>query len=206
MTRLIIAGLLLAGSIAAFGVTGTLTYFTGTRNESGSLTTATISVDGTTGFPISFSNMLPGEATTKTVSVTNGSNRAADLYVQLQTTGGTTLNFCTPDASVNLRIVESGVGDWYNDNICKLYPGWSGSLIVKFADDVAAGASVTRDIVITLPGDLPGDDSAYEGGVVNNTVHLVAVQYNGPAPVADMDAPGSLFPADGGADDDPNYP
>jgi hypothetical protein len=206
MARLIIAGLLLAGAIAAFGVTGTLTYFTGTRNESGSLTTATISVDGTSGFPISFSHVLPGEAMTQTVSVTNGSNRPADLYVQLQTTGGTTLNFCTPDAGVNLRIVESGVGDWYNDNICKLYPGWSGSLIVKFADDVAAGASVTRDIVITLPGDLPGDDSSYEGGTVNNTVHLIAVQYNGPAPAADKDGPGSLFPADGGADDDPNYP
>ena len=206
MTRLIFAGLLLAVAVAAFGVTGTLTYFTGTLDGNGSLTTATISVDGTSGFPINFTNLLPGESQTRTISVTNGSNRGADLYVQLQTAGGTTHNFCTPDAGVNLRIVESGVGDWFNDNICKLYPGWPGSLIVKIADDVGVGASVTRDVVITLPGDLPGDDSSYEGAIVNNTVHLIAIQYNGPAPVADKDAPGALFPADGVTDDDLNYP
>lgn len=208
MRKVMLAGLMVVAvmaTIAALGVNGTFTYFTGVKNESGSLTTATIRVGATTGFPMAFSNMLPGESQTQTVSVTNGSNRSADLYVQLQTAGGTTHNFCSPDAGLNLKIVEPGVKNWYNDNICKLYPGWSGSLIVKFADNVGAGASVSRDVVLTLPGDLPGDDSAYEGATVNNTVHLIAIQYDGPAPVADKDG-GKLFPADDGTDDDSNYP
>ncbi len=189
-------------AIAALTVVGTLAYFTGTRDESGTLTTATIQIGDVANFPIQFTNMLPGESQTVTVSVQNGSNRHADFYVQLQTASGTTLNFCTPNANVVLTIS----GGWYNGDICNLYPGWSGSQIVKFADDVSPGAWVSRNVTITLPGDLPGDDSAYEGGTVNNTVHLIAIQYNGPAPIADKDSPGQLFPADGGNDDDPNYP
>lgn len=199
----LLLGVVALVAIAALTVAGTLAYFTGTKDESGTLTTAIIEVGSTYNFPINFTNMLPGESQTRTIGVTNGSNRHADFYVQLQTASGTTLNFCTPNAGVQLTI--TGDGTWYNDNICKLYPGWSGSLIVKFADNVAPGATVWRDVTITLPGDLPGDDSAYEGGTVNNTVHLIAIQFNGPQPIADLDA-GQLFPADGGADDDPNYP
>lgn len=202
MKRSLLFSLLVIAAIVALTVAGTLAYFTGTKDESGSLTTATISVGDTTGFPLSYSLMLPGESQTKTVTVTNSSDRAADLYVQLQTASAD-VDFCNPDAGVNLKI--EGGGTWYNDNICKLYPGWPGSLIVKIADDVAPGGTVTRDATITLPSDLPGDDSAYEGKTVNNTVHLIAIQYNGPAPIADKDS-GTLFPADGGSDDDPYYP
>jgi len=207
MRKVMLAGLVVVvvmATVAAFGVNGTFTYFTGTKDKSVSHSTATIMVGATTGFPMDFSNMLPGESQTETVTVTNGSNRGADLYVQLQTIT-MEINFCDPDAGVNLKIVETGVKNWYNGNICRLYPGWSGSLIVKFADDVGPGNSVTRDVILTLPGDLPGDDSDYEGKTNTSTVHLIAIQYDGPAPTADLDTP-ALFPLDGGTDDDTNYP
>lgn len=77
----LLLGVVVLVAIAGLTVAGTLAWFYGTQDQQATITTATIAIDGTWNFPLSFSNMLPGEQLTQDVSVRNGSNRPADFYV-----------------------------------------------------------------------------------------------------------------------------
>lgn len=189
----------------------TWAYFSGTKDESATITTATISIDGTWNFPLQFLNMLPGETKSQEVAVANGGSREADFYVQMLSTSGGT-NFCQPNDYLDLVIQEINgwgggwVANWYSGSICPLYPGWSGSTIPKVGNDVPAGGVRYYRVSLTLD---PAADNSYQGASNTDTVHLIAVQYNGPAPVPDKQGGTTQdpWPADTTApDDDPNYP
>ncbi len=197
--------------VLALSAAVTWAYFSGTKDESATITTATIGIDGTWNFPLQFLNMLPGETQSKEVAVANGGSREADFYVQMLSTSGGT-NFCTPNDYLDIVIQEINgwgggvVGTWYSGSICPLFPGWSGSVIAKVGNDVSPGGVKYYRVSLILD---PAAGNAYQGASNTDTVHLIAVQYNGPAPIPDKQGGTTqdAWPADTTApDDDPNYP
>lgn len=206
MNRRIAFSLLVIVVVIALTAAVTWAYFSGTQTKSTTITTATISLSGTAGFPLNFSNMLPGETQSKDVNVKNTGNRSADFYVQLLSSGAGT-NFCSPAQVLNVRIEDLDVGgNWYNGSICDLFPGWSGSKIVKVGEDVGSLVTKHYRVHLTLAATA---DNTYQGASTTDTVHLIAVQYDGPAPKPDKQG-GTIqdaWPNDTTLpDDDPNYP
>jgi predicted ribosomally synthesized peptide with SipW-like signal peptide len=210
-TKRILAAALVIVVVSALVTGGTIAYFSGTADQNTTVTTATINIGGAANFPLDFLNMLPGESQSKEVAVQNGGSRPADLYVQLLSTSDGT-NFCVPNDVLRVKIQQINgwggavIGTWYNDSICKLFPGWSGSTIAKVADNVAAGDWAYFRVTLTLDATA---GNAYQGASNTDTVHMIAVQYDGPAPVPDNDGGASqaAWPDDPyGDDDDPNYP
>lgn len=187
----LVASLVVAVTVASLAIVGTLAYFSGTSTQNVTLTTATISIGNPGGFPLNFTNMLPGETITQNVSIQNTGNRAVDVYFQLRDNGPSNINLCTPDTGTVLT-----VSAWWGDNVCKLYPGWGESVIAKIADNLPAGDTATRTVSLALPVTL---GNAYQGLYANNVAHLIAVQTGAPAPVPDP--AGALWPAG-----DSNYP
>jgi predicted ribosomally synthesized peptide with SipW-like signal peptide len=215
MARLIIAGLLLAGAVAAFGVTGTLTYFNDTASENLTVDTATVAIGSTYNFPLSFQKLVPGQWKSQDVAVQNGSDVPADLYVQLLSSGGAP-DFCSPTPVLEAAIddLDTSTRIWGTADPCTLFPGWSGSTIARVGDDVGAGAWKNYRVWVRL---IAAAGNAYQGQSRTDTVHLIAVQDDGLAPIPDDDGgtniPQCDWPNDGvGApaycdgDDDPNYP
>ncbi len=197
--------------VSALVVGGTIAYFSGTADEIATISTATINIGDTSNFPLNFQNMLPGESQSQEVAVKNGGSRQADLYVQLLSTSGGT-NFCTPSDVLNVKIQQIDgwgggvVNTWYNGSICNLFPGWSGSTIAKVANDVNPGDWAYFRVTLTLDATA---GNAYQGASNTDTVHMIAVQYDGPSPVPDKQggAIQDAWPTDTTPpDDDPNYP
>jgi hypothetical protein len=215
MRKAMLAGLMLVAvmaTVAAFGARGTLTWFSGTEDQSGRVHTATIDLDAVAGFPLEFTYLLPSETQTKDLQVKNVGNREADFYVQLVSDGLGT-DFCNPPAGLDMRITEldTGIVRYGWGSICNLYPGHGASTIPLLADNVGAGGTRTFRVELHLSGTA---GNAYQGADNYDTVHLIAVQYNGLAPIPDndggftqcawpLDGPASPCPTD---DDDPNYP
>ncbi len=214
MRKVMLAGLVVVvvmATVAAFGVKGTMTWFSGTENRSVSVSTATIDLDAIEGVPITISNLMPSDTQTVTVKVKNVGSGTADFYVQMISSGGAP-NFCSPSVlDIKITNVTDGTIPYSWASICNLFPGWSGSTIVKIADDVAPNAVKRFDIDVHLS---TAAGNAYQGVSRTDTIRLIAVQSNGPAPIPDND--GGLvqcaWPDDGDSsscptdDDDPNYP
>lgn len=189
--RLVLAS---ASVIALMAMTyaATSAYFSGTATTTTSISTATIGVQPWSGFPLNYSNLLPGESQEATVQVKNNSTAKADFFTQLISDGSGT-NFCATPGNLFVKIVNVNEGATrYNGDICNLFPGWSGSTIAKTADDVAAGAVITFKVTLTLS---TSAGNALQGANNADYVNLIAVQYNGPAPVAQTASPGAAWPA-----------
>jgi hypothetical protein len=154
--------------------------------------------------------MLPGESKSHEVAVKNGGSREADFYVQLLS-DGVGLDLCNPNEYLNLKIDEINgwgggvVNTWYNASVCPLYPGFISSIIPQIADDVGVGEIKYFRATVTLN---PAVGNSYQGLSNTDTIHLIAVQYNGPAPVPNkQNGVQDAWPADTESpDDDPNYP
>ena len=210
MRKVMLAGLVVVvvmATVAAFGVKGTLTWFSGTENRSQSVTTATIDLDATGGFPVIISDLMPSDTQTVSVWVKNVGSGTADFYVQMISSGGEP-NFCSPTSVLDIKItnVSDGTTPYPWASICYLFPGWSESKIVKIADDVAPDAVKRFDVDVHL-STTAGND--YQGVSRSDIFRLIAVQSNGPAPIPDKQ--GGLdqdeWPADTHTpDDDGNYP
>ena len=203
MPTRIIGGIAAIAVVAVLSAGATVAYFSGTEDQSATVATATIGVDSS-GFPLSFSNMLPGDWQYSEFWMLNDSSAKADLYIQL--IGSSTPppeNLCSPDELLSLWIEDLDLGGYkYQDSICRLYPGDLNSRIVKVADDVAAGGWRHYRVGLYLDP-MTGND--FQNFSDTATVHLIAVQYNGPAPQPDQDS-GGPWPADVAPDNDPNYP
>lgn len=188
---------------------GTLAYFYGTADRGATITTANIGIGETSGFPLTFDNILPGESKSARVSMTNTGSAAADFYLQMigVPTDPEETNFCNPTEVLNLRVREmtgpgtgaTVVNTWYNGSICPLYPHDPSSVIPKIADDVPAGAARYYEVRLTLDP-LAGNEYANANNA--DTAHLIAVQYDGPAPVPD---PGHVYPHNPWPHGDTNY-
>ena len=110
--------------VLAFTAVATFAYFSATKDESATVTTVTIGIGGTGGFPLSFTNLLPGESQSQSFSITVGGNRNADLYFQMIGSGGTDTNFCIPDQMIWLKLTNpSETVTYWNNWICPLYAG-----------------------------------------------------------------------------------
>ena len=166
--------------VLALSAGATFAYFSATLDKSATVTTATIGIGGTDGFPLSFTNLLPGESQSQSFSITVGGNRNADLYFQMIGSGTTTTNFCIPDQVIWLKVTNPAETVTYWDNwICPLYPGQSTSEIATLGTDVAFGATKNYKATLTLASTA---GNAYMGGNNTDTVHLIAVQAGAPAP------------------------
>ena len=184
-------------ALAALTYSATAAYFSNAVNGSTTVTTANIHMGAFTGFPVNFTDLLPGDTQSQNTSVTNDGTAKIDLYVQLISDGSGT-DFCNPTQVLNLKIDWVGHATVYNDSICKLYPGWGGSVIVKVADDVAVGDTASFTNSLTLS---PLAGNAYmNASNAGDSIRIIAVQYNGPAPVPETASPGDPWPAL-----DPNY-
>jgi len=192
-------------AVVALTATATWAWFYSTENQGASITTGTILLHGSAGFPLAVTAMLPGESQSKEVTIQNLGSAAADFYVQLiEYDDGTNTNFCIPDRVLNIKIqrLDTPAGtvleSWYDDTICKLYPHEADAIIAKIADDVPAGADRYYRITLTLA---TSAGNSLQGGGNTDTVHLIATQYNGPAPVPN--AP--VYPHTPWPIGDPNY-
>lgn len=197
--RAIPVRLILAASsvlaLLALTYAATSAYFSNAVNGSTTVTTANISIGGFTGFPLNFTNLLPGDTQSQQTQVKNNGSAKVDLYVQLIGDGVGT-NFCATAGTLNLKVDWVGHATVYNNDICKLYPGWSGSTIVKVADDIGVGNTETFMNYLTLA---PSAGNSYmNASNTGDLIRMIAVQYNGPAPVPDPG--GAPWPAG-----DPNY-
>jgi hypothetical protein len=215
MRKAALAGLVVVAvmaTVAALGVNGTFTYFSGTANEAITVDTANVTIGSTWNFPLSFQNLVPGQWQSQNVSVQNGSDVPADLYVQLISTAGGT-NFCSPNDVLEAAIddLDTSTRIFGITSPCVLFPGWSGSTIAKVGDDVPALGWKAYEVWVRL---IPTAGNAYENAGNTDIVRLIAVQSDGPAPVPDndggftqcawpVDGPTTACPID---DDDTNYP
>jgi predicted ribosomally synthesized peptide with SipW-like signal peptide len=220
VNKRIVFSMLLIVAIVAATATVTWAWFSANRTEAATITTARIGIGETSGFPLTFSNMLPGEVMSVEFSVKNTGNRDADFYSQL--VGYTTddennnpryMNFCLGTLGdealrVSIHELDAAGGDvvytWVNNaKICNMYPGHPNSVIHKIGDDVALGIRKYYQVDVKLAA-AAGND--YMDKLNTDYVNLIAVQYNGPAPQPDRDSYYSAWPTDIDDDDDPNYP
>jgi hypothetical protein len=185
-------------TVSALVIGGTVAWFYGTNDGSATVSTATIAIGETQNFPLLFTNMLPNETVTKDFWVKNTGTRAADIYFHMIGDTGDD-NFCAP---VNAGIIVTIPG-WWSGSICDLYMGQGSSVIPKIADDVAAGAWVNLTVQVTLPG---AADNIFQGKTNTDVVHLVAVQYDGPAPTPETTGfGGGMYAVGWPGPNEPNY-
>jgi predicted ribosomally synthesized peptide with SipW-like signal peptide len=195
--------------VIALTATATWAYFSNTKDKTATISAATIVIDGTAGFPLAFENMLPGETLPKDITIKNGGTREADFFVQM-IGNEEGYNFCYPTPVLNIKIYDLNTGAvWYDNTICDLYPGHGTSKIVKIGDNIAVGGQKDLRISLTLAATAGNE---FQGKSNTDTVHLIAVQYDGPSPIPDNDGWGvspivmDPWPMDStGDDDDPNY-
>ena len=168
--------------VATISVGATIAYFSGTRirparsprRRSASIPTVSRSPSRTC-CRVRRSHRRSGSRTPAPRRATCSSRCSA-------TTRETGTNFCSRPAVLNIGIYDLDLsGYWYNGTNCDLYPGQGSSVIVKIGDDVAAGGWAHLQIELTLASSA---GNAYQGGSNTDFVHLIAVQYNGPAPIA----------------------
>jgi hypothetical protein len=207
----VLASVAIIALVAALGVGATIAYFSGTQDRTATIATATIGVNSE-GLPYTFPNMLPGETQSRNVNVKNESTAQGDLFVQMLGTPSPSgeANFCQPDPVLWIAIYNLDTSSYvYSGWICNLYPGHDGSTIPKLADDVGAGGWAHLRVDLTLSTEAGNE---YQNKSNTDTVHFIAVQYNGPAPIANKQGFGSGAYAEGwptdnyAPDDDTNYP
>lgn len=210
-TKRIFAAALVIIVVSALVTGGTLAYFSSTRDENVTVSTATIAVGETWNFPLIFSNLLPGETLSQDVSIKNTGNRDVDIYFQLLGDDGAgEINFCIPDKVLNVSVYDLDAGVWrYSGSVCDLYPGQASSVMPKLADNLPPGAWKNLRVYVTLSASA---GNAYQNGTNKDLVHIVGVQFNGPAPIPNKQGFESGAYKDGWPldnytpDDDPNYP
>lgn len=209
MKKSVILSVLLILAVLAAAAAVTYAYFSNTKDTTATITTAKIAIGNTDYLPVSFINILPGETISKEIRVCAGGTRAADLYFQMVGSGDHTqeINFCHPTPVLDIAVYDLDLsGSWFQGSICNLYPGQASSVIPKIGEDVEPGQCKNLRIDMTL---LPTAGNDLQNGFNTDTVHLIAVQFNGPAPVPDKQG----FPTmvawpddDDSTDDDPYYP
>lgn len=212
--------------VLAFTAVATFAYFSATKDETATITTARVGIGATDGFPLEFTNLLPGESQTQQFAITVGGNKPVDLYFQMIGTWEGK-NFCIPDKVLNLKVEDLAGNVYWDGSICPLYPGQSEdtekptglpdfiypvSQIAPLGSNVADGATKKYKATITLASTAGND---YMGASKKDYIHLIAVQTGAPKPKPDRQgfAYGPLFsdwdawPKDThGPDDDLNYP
>lgn len=212
MKRTIFVSTLVIVLVIVLTAAATWAYFTGSKTEKATITTANIDLDETWNFPLEFKDMLPGEQLSREFAVRNTGTRDADFYFQMIGEISGEMNFCfdthgNPKEVLDIAIYDRDTGVWYyNDSICPLYPGRTNSTIVKIGENVAPGAWKNLTAYITLD---PLAGNEYQNGSNTDTVHLIAIQYNGPSPVPDKDGFPEMkyWPDDEvDSDADTNYP
>ena len=112
MKKSIIFSAIVIALVLAFTSMATFAYFSATTDRSARVSTATIGIGQTDGFPLLFDNLLPGESQTEQFSIKVGGNRPVDLYFQMIGSGETLKNFCLPDQVIHLK-VEDFAGNVY---------------------------------------------------------------------------------------------
>ncbi|MFN2237395.1 MAG: hypothetical protein ACK2U1_24450 [Anaerolineales bacterium] len=176
--------------VVAFTAVATFAYFGNTREEEATISTAKIEIGQTSNFPLEFTNMLPGEVKSQNVAIYNSSTTAADLFFQmLAKPAEGEANFCldlsedppVPDEVLDIRIKNRDTGNWIFNwkSICPLYPGQPNSIIQKLGDDLPPNTWLKLTVEVRLTGDAGND---LQNSTNTDIVHLIAVQYNGPAP------------------------
>jgi hypothetical protein len=212
--------------VLAFTAVATFAYFYGNDTQTTTITTASITFGNNLGFPLNFTGLLPGEAAVKEFSLKNAGTREADFYFQLYgdvynpEEPSDELNFCNKSLGEDalhiwVQELEEKGGDvvktWVSGlQVCDLYPGKPDSVISKIGNDIGVGSRVYYRVTVKL-NPLAGNE--YNGGTNTDYINLIAVQYNGTAPVPDKQGfpypygPWDVWPLDThGVDDDQKYP
>lgn len=193
MKKLLVVNVIVILAVVALTAGATYAYFSAQdQTKQAEITTAKLGVEGVFSTPLSFPKMLPGDSVVKWIAIKNTSADAyEDFYLQMipESPSGDT-NFCYKkdganwlwDPKVWLKI-EDGSTVRYDNWICFLYPvnnaGEGGKVIAMLADDVAPGASKTLKVTLTLS---TTTGNFFQDKNNKDTMNLIAVQWNGPAP------------------------
>jgi predicted ribosomally synthesized peptide with SipW-like signal peptide len=153
---------------------GTYAFFSNTKTESLTLTTAGVKVGQTTGFPLTFDYLVPGVWTDwKETSVVNDSNIKVDLYTGLKDVG----SGCDLIHPMDLLTVHMQI--WDGDSWESVYYGGGTPLFgawQKVADDMPAGGKNYYRTQVLLDASTGND---YQNCTINNHLFIHAVQWEG---------------------------
>jgi hypothetical protein len=196
--------------VLAFTAVATFAYFSGTTEETAKITTASINIGGTAGFPLNFLNMLPGEEMSLDFRVRNTGNRPADFYFQLvgensDSGNANYMNYCQEGSlgfdTFYLTVREldgpggSPVKKWVDEEkVCNLYPGHPESIIAKIGINVDALEYKYYRTTVKF-NELAGNE--YQAKSNWDIVNLIALQQGAPPPEPDPTSPYSAWPLTG---------
>jgi predicted ribosomally synthesized peptide with SipW-like signal peptide len=188
MKKVLVINLIVVLLIVALTATATWAYFSSSASRSATISTANIAIGQTWKFPLVYEKMIPDMWQAKEVAIENGSNVAADFYLQmLPDENSGEVNFCYAEKGkvLDIKIEEiSGwdgtvVKTWYSGSICDLYPVADGARIAKIGDEIGPKGIRYFRLNLYLK---PAADNTYMNKTNQDIVHLIAVQSNGPAP------------------------
>jgi predicted ribosomally synthesized peptide with SipW-like signal peptide len=201
MKKALIINVLIIVLVASLSIAATFAYFSGVdQSKYADVSTAKVGVNGTYGFNLSFSNLLPGDTQTQRIGIKNVGTAKEDFYVQMLYDNEAHMNFCYDNGwkpMVWVTIKDEWGNVKYDNWICFLYSYnayGEGMQIPKLAEDVDPETTRYFDILMTLS---PTAGNAYQNGFNRDFINLIGVQWNGPAP---QPVTQKFWP-----DGDPNY-
>lgn len=133
MVKRVYFSFLLAALILAVVAAGAYAYFSDTATKTLNTTTATVKVGDTSGFPLAFSNLVPGiYSDWNYVTIENGSTIPVDLYTGVKHRSGA----CDLKDKLWVEIVDASKNAIWSGDVFDLFASW-----VRFANDMPAGAT-----------------------------------------------------------------
>jgi predicted ribosomally synthesized peptide with SipW-like signal peptide len=152
---------------------GTYAFFSDTATAELELTTASVEVGGTTGFPLVFSNLVPGIwSGWQPSTVYNASTIPVDLYTGLKHVAGT-CDLIHPDL-LTVQIQRWDGANWvtvYSGGGEALFGSWN-----KIAEDMPASVTYSFQTRVLLDSTAGNE---YQDCAISNSLFIHAVQWEG---------------------------
>lgn len=168
--------LVLVAAVSAATVAGTMAIFTSqeTLANSAQVVAATIDVGTVGNAPLKFEGVVPGTVQSQEVTVENGSNVAADMWIYLSPGTAGDKNFAPVamvavwDLNTSVRLYEGLMG-----NLFKSSGSWESAAPLKIADNMAAGQVKSYRVDFWLDRNAGNE---YMGRFAYSNLNIVAAQ------------------------------
>jgi predicted ribosomally synthesized peptide with SipW-like signal peptide len=170
--RKVLASLLVIAVVAGLVGASTWAYFSNTVAADINTSNATVKVGALTGFPLNFTDLIPGQWTGwKEVSVNNASTIPADLYLGLHDH----LSTCDLKDQLSVQIERYDGSSWvsvYDADVKWLFDAWQ-----KVAEDMPASLTYYYQVRVQLVASYTDQTCKTDAYVL-----IYAVQPDGPVP------------------------
>jgi len=168
----ILKSLVMIGVVAALVIGATSAYFSDTERISGNtFATGILDIDGTSNFPLNFTNLAPGGTYTQDVAVHLGGTLPADIYFGLKHESGADLS-----AVLSAAIYDVDNSTWVTgwNPVLYYFGNWT-----KAATNVSPGQWRTYRVYVRMD---PGADNTYQNLTNHTQVILYGTQVGAPYP------------------------